>query len=304
MMLRIPYFALALLFILVSSSKSPSPHTDLSSAVQRQNAVEEATRETLVSLSSVNGDVLLMAVKRAHKLQAMDEGPTVLSRAHDGLVMGMVGLPADRQAALRIANRHVLQHFADANEDISVELLALKMADEVYKRSSSSSASAAVPLIFNSVLLGSRRPAAVAVAGNSHHHHQEEEGGRFKVMKVDQSAGFFDCTAVALGFGASKLNSWLSKHYYDGGGGGSIVGDAKDLVRLGLRCVEELYPNPNPNIDPNPGSGSSGDDATTLECELCVASGATGIIHGPVVVPLCTLKDDTDALYSSILHGH
>ena len=120
-------------------------------------------------------------------------------------------------------------------------------------------------------------------------------------MKVDQSAGFFDCTAVALGFGASKLNSWLSKHYYDSGGG---VGDAKDLVRLGLRCVEELYPNRNNDPGSGSSSGCSGDNAVTLECELCVASGATGIIHGPVTVPLCTLKDDTDALYTRILHGH
>lgn len=230
-----------------------------SSAISRQSAIEGRGEigETIIGLSSAEGDHLMLGVSPSHKLRVRNAGPILMSLGHEQLVMGLVGLTADRQVALRIAQKFVLDYFAETNEDIPVGMLAMKLADEVYQRSKSP---ASAPLVFNAALLG----------------RSFSEGDKgTKLLKVDQSAGFFECKAsIAMGYGAPALNSWLQKQYQ-----GSPAEDLKALVKRAMECLQEV------------GAGTM--EGKVICYELCVMT-AGGNRLGPVAVSHTSLSANDD----------
>lgn len=253
------FIGVSFLFSRGASASSLSP----SSPMGRQSAIEENIEigETIVGLSSIEGDHLIVGVSSSHKLRVRNAGPVLMSLGHDDLVVGFVGLPSDRQEALRLARTFILDYFADTNEDIPVGILAMKLADEVYQRSRSP---ASAPLIFNAALMG---------RGTTH-----EKGRGVKLMKVDQSAGFFECKAsIAIGYGAPSLNSWLQKRYH-----GSPAVDLKSLIKRGMECLQEM--------------GTETMKGNEICCELCVmraeaGSGAREVL-GPVAISNISLSSN------------
>ena len=263
-MVAIAHAFLLLMSILTLPSETASAASS-TSAVGRQTAIEgAASGETIIGLSSVDGDYLMLGVSQSHKLKVRNGGPILMSVGHEELVMGLVGLPAGRQVTIDLAQNFVLQYFSDNNENIPVGMLAMKMADEVYKRSKST---LSAPLMFNAALLGRS-------LSNSKHHKSE-----IKLIKVDQSAGFFDCKAVALGFKAAALNAWLKEKY-----GESSPEDLTALMKRGMECVQEL------------------DMKGEINVEICLMTARPNIrTHGPLALSHTTMNKLNTTQFDSLL---
>ena len=252
-------------------ASAASSFSSMVSALDRQAAIEnenEAT-ETIIGLSSTDGDYLILGVSQTHKLKVRNGGPILVSVGHEGLVMGFVGLPVDKIVALRIAQNFILEYFSNMNENIPVGILAMHLADDLQERSKSASSA---PLVYNALILG-RSFSDVHSKSN------------VKLIKVDQSNGFFDCKAVAIGCNAQHVNAWLGRKYKE-----AVPESIDALIDVGFACLKEL------NLE------------TEINFELCVVKAHPYTrIHGPFALSH-SLRDKLNSnqfkslLKNSIIH--
>ena len=218
----------------------------------RNRALEsnEAVGETVLGMRSSDGYSLMIGLSKAHKLQTRHSSALVLSRPAKCLVVGLSCLPLDKQRSTQMVREHILSHFAETSETIPVGLLAVKLADEIYRRDQ-----VGTPLVFNALLLGQSSAGPVG----------EEKNAR-KLLKVDQTASFFDCDAIAVGYKAEALNQWLLKHFSP-----QSIHGLQSLMDTALACLREAKPGPS-------------------QCEICVAVPNGEGIFGPFILERSTLK--------------
>ena len=190
-----------------------------------QGAVEgnDNQLDTIIGLSdSSSGDEIMIGVSPAYELTPSSSMSSPLfTRLHNNLVAGVVGMPSDAQALIRVADEYVLQYFSEVGYDISGNLLGMKLADEVFQRSRTSSS----PLVYNCLLMGGTED---SISQSS------------CMIKVDQSGNFFDCKAIAIGHNAPRYNrrlyDHLSKH-------NTIMkySTREQMLEIGLQCLDECF---------------------------------------------------------------
>jgi hypothetical protein len=247
---------------------------------------------TIVGFSSLDAH-LLLAVSPAYDLVDTVDEPVLLQKLHRTLVGGFVGLSIDTKIALQLAKEEALTYFGDMLEDIPQGYLSLNLANDIYDRSRSNRA----PLIYNAMFMGTG-------AGRD-----EKQRGRKPIglMKVDQSAAFYRCSADAIGQDASKLTQWLTTHKdlltKDGetkqksSHKVTDLNEINRLLQIGLDCLHENF------------HGSCKLDLDNAKVEVCLAyfpdlnllenrkfAGPPGLaaeprIIGPLVVPQALLNN-------------
>lgn len=216
---------LCLSLILLSTSYAGFS-SEIAPPLQRQKILEdsEAVGETLLGMQSNDGYFLIVGISQDHKLQPLNPSPLLLTRPFKGLAVGLVALPLDKQKSLEVTREYILNHYAETSESIPVGLLALKLADEIHKRDETGS-----PLVFNALLIGQSSGDTTRTAAAA--------ANKFrKLIKVDQTASFYECDAVAVGYKADRLNEWLEKNFFPQ----DILG-LMPLLEKALTCIRHCH---------------------------------------------------------------
>lgn len=233
---------------LICSAAGASQSGEVAPALARNRALEanDAVGETILGMKSSDGYIVMFGLSHAHKLQPHQASPLLMSRLEEGLAVGLVSLPLDKLRTTQMVRENVLTYFAETSETIPVGLLAVKLADEIHRRDRASA-----PLVFNALLVGQS-------TGES------GEPTR-KLLKVDQTANFFECDAVVVGHRASELNQWLLEHFSP-----QRVSGLAALVEAALSCLRSAKLGPS-------------------QCEICVAVPHKVGIMGPLLLKRLTL---------------